>query len=135
MKKLTIFEIVDDDDILTAKERPERLALLNFIYTLHEEGFPVEQYNLIEHPLAFMKHKEVAKALDDECDSAFPLIFIDDTLEWKAAYPSIENLASKLEVAEVLGRLKTLPDAYFESTCGPAGCAGCSGCGSSEAFE
>lgn len=129
MKNLRIFEVVEFDDLQTAKERPERLRFLNFLYTLAVRGLPYEQYNLIEDPIAFMSDEKVAAVLEDKGDSGFPLLFIDDELKWQGSYPSVEELAEAIGQKELADKLESLPERFFETACGSGGCAGCSGCG------
>lgn len=135
MKKLTVYEIVENDDLQTAPDRPERLSFLSFLYTLRAEDAPLAQYNLIDHPREFMRHKEVARFLDEQGDEAFPLLFVDDELKWQGVYPTLDVLAAELDCADLLERLQTPPAEFFAGDCGEGGCAGCSGCGDAGALR
>ncbi len=135
MKKLSVYEIVDNDDLQTAVNRPERMGFLNFLYTLRAINAPLEQYNLIDHPREFINNKQVAQFLDEQGDEAFPLLFVDDELTWQGFYPTLDVLAAELKCSDLLGRLQSPPAEFFAGDCGEGGCAGCSGCGDGVNFR
>ena len=128
MKKLSIYEIVNPDELQTAMESPERLAFLSLLYTLDAIDYPMFQYNLIEHPVEFLKNEQVKQILDEKGDEGFPLIFLDDELRWQANYPDIETLAEAIGRPDLAANIRELPASFFETGCGSGGCAGCQGC-------
>ncbi len=128
MKKLSVYEIVNPDDLQFVREDPERLKLLSFLYTLDAMDYPLALYNLIEHPMAFLNNALVKEVLDEKGDQGFPLIFLDDELRWKEEYPDLEKLAEAIGRPDLAANIRELPAIFFESGCGSGGCASCKGC-------
>lgn len=62
-------------------------------------GVQVERFNLSQQPMAFVQNAEVRAILDKEGTEALPLIFVDDRLRLKGAYPEAEQRSALVKEA------------------------------------
>ena len=72
---------------------PALPVFAGMLQQLKNKGVTVERYNLAQQPLAFVQNEAVKDLLDKEGVEALPLIFWDEKLVFKGAYPDRDQRA------------------------------------------
>jgi len=80
------------------------VQLANFLARLDKSKVEVHRFELSSTPAAYVENKEVARILNEEGVDSLPLFFIDDEVVFKADYPEVPALSSKLGLASFVAK-------------------------------
>ncbi|MCP4969863.1 MAG: arsenite efflux transporter metallochaperone ArsD [Arcobacter sp.] len=80
------------------------VQLANFLNTLDKSKFEVYRFGLTTEPQEYVLNKDVSRILKEEGVDSLPLFFIDDKLIFKASYPEVPQLSSKLGLASFIAK-------------------------------
>lgn len=106
------------------------------VSALRRQGQTVERIHFLENPRAFLMESQAAELLEEEGDTAFPLVLLNGQCFKKGAYPTHAEWCEGAQLGPDLipsvfseAELKAYLSLMEASSCGGGGCAGCSGCG------
>ncbi len=67
----------------------------------HQNGFPIERFNLAQTPLAFAQNAAVKDLLERSGEAALPITLVDGEVAFAGRYPSRADLTRWFQAAAI----------------------------------
>jgi hypothetical protein len=88
-----------------------------------QQGLLIERFNLSQQPMAFAENAAVKALLERSGEAALPITLVDSEVAFAGRYPSRDDLARWLGVAEPVAAMPSTA-ASGSSCCGGNKCCG-----------